>query len=126
MKRVLYVTNLPALYKVMFFELLSRDIDLTVVYERKKASDRDDKWKSDIRRSYKEIYLRGKEAGNEWSFSTDIIEIFKRSRYDIVLMNGYSSPTAMITIVYMKIFYIKYAIVCDGMLPMLDNRIKNG
>lgn len=45
MKKVLYVTNLPTPYKVAFFNLLSREIKLTVVYEREKASDRDAKWK---------------------------------------------------------------------------------
>lgn len=39
MKKVLYVTNLPAPYKVTFFNLLSREVELTVVYKREKASD---------------------------------------------------------------------------------------
>ena len=64
MKKILYVTNLPAPYKVLFFNLLSENVDLTVVYEREKASNRDDKWKADIQKNYKEIYLKGKNVGD--------------------------------------------------------------
>lgn len=60
MKKVLYVTNLPAPYKVNFFNILSREVELTVVYEREKASNRDSKWKSDSKYKYEEIYLHGK------------------------------------------------------------------
>lgn len=124
MKKVLYVTNLPAPYKIAFFEELSKKINLTVAYERKKASNRNNEWKSDIKRNYKEIYLHGKTIGAEWSLSIEIIQVLKKNHYDIVLMNGYSSPTAMIAIFYMRIFHIKYVVVCDGMLPASDNKIK--
>ena len=124
MKKILYVTNLPAPYKVLFFNLLSENVDLTVVYEREKASNRDDKWKADIQKNYKEIYLKGKNVGTESAFSTEIINILKTRKYDIVLMNGYSSPTAMLAIFYMKMFHIKYGIVCDGMLPTNDSFLK--
>lgn len=124
MKKVLYVTNLPAPYKVEFFNLLSANIDLTVVYERKKASDRDDKWVSQRGGQYKEIYLQGKEIGNEASLSFQIIKILKSNKYDVVIMNGYSSPTAIIAIAYMHLRGIKYAIICDGMLPTKDSKAK--
>lgn len=124
MKKVLYVTNLPAPYKITFFNLLGKDVELTVIYEREKASNRDDKWKSDIKRNFKEKYLKGKNIGSEASISTEIIAILKRNHYDIVMMNGYSSPTAIIAILYMRMVHIKYSIVCDGMLPTNDCFIK--
>ncbi len=79
MKKILYVTNLPAPYKVTFFNLLSKEVELTVVYEREKASNRDSKWKSDGKRSYEEIYLHGKELGMESSISLEIIDIIKKN-----------------------------------------------
>lgn len=124
MKKVLYVTNLPAPYKVEFFRLLSKNINLTVVYEREKASDRDDKWKCEQDGNFREIYLHGKNIGSEASFSMEILSILKKNKFDIVLMNGYSSPTAMLAITYMKMLRIKYAIVCDGMLPTQDSKVK--
>lgn len=124
MRKILYVTNLPAPYKIAFFDLLSKEVDLTVVYERKTAADRDDKWQSDIDRNYKEIYLRGKEVGMESSFSIEILKIIKKNKYDVILMNGYSSPTAILAIAYMHVRKIKYALVCDGILPSEDKFIK--
>lgn len=124
MKKVLYVTNLPAPYKVSFFDLLSRKIDLTVVYEREKASNRDEEWKSNLNRNYKEIYIKGKEIGVESSFSFGIINILKKNKYDLIMMNGYSSPTCILAIAYMVAHRIKYTIVCDGMLPKSDTITK--
>lgn len=124
MKKILYVTNLPAPYKVTFFNLLSKEVELTVVYEREKASNRDSKWKSDGKRSYEEIYLHGKELGMESSISLEIIDIIKKKRFDTILMNGYSSPTAVLAIAYMRIRRIKYALVCDGILPGKESAVK--
>ena len=124
MKKVLYVTNLPAPYKVNFFNILSREVELTVVYEREKASNRDSKWKSDSKYNYEEIYLHGKNIGMEASVSLEILKIIKKNQYDIILMNGYSSPTAVLAIVYMRIHRIKYALVCDGILPGKESTAK--
>lgn len=124
MKRVLYVTNLPAPYKITFFNLLSMEVELTVVYERETASDRDAKWKSESMRNYEEIFLHGKNIGMESSFSLKILKLIKKNKYDVILMNGYSSPTAVLAIAYMRMFRIKYALVCDGILPGKDSLVK--
>ena len=46
MKKILYMTNLPVPYKIDFFNELGRNMNLTVVFERRKASDREDSWLS--------------------------------------------------------------------------------
>ena len=106
MKKILYVTNLPAPYKITFFNLLSMEVELTVVYERETASDRDAKWKSESKRNYEEIFLHGKNIGMEASASLEILKIIKKNQYDAILMNGYSSPTAVLTIIYMRMHRI--------------------
>jgi hypothetical protein len=61
MVKVLYVTNLPAPYRIDYFTLLAQRVELTVLYERKSASNRDDKWVSQTqKRPFREIYLDGK------------------------------------------------------------------
>ena len=45
MIKVLFVTNLPSPYRVEFFNELGKHVELTVIYERHSASDRDSKWK---------------------------------------------------------------------------------
>ena len=42
MKRILYITNLPAPYKIDFFQELCKYEDLTVIYERSKAENRNE------------------------------------------------------------------------------------
>ena len=41
MKKILYMTNLPVPYKIDFFNELGRNMNLTVVFERRTASDRE-------------------------------------------------------------------------------------
>ena len=125
MKKVLYVTNLPAPYKISFFELLSQSVDLTVVYERHSASNRNEKWRNDEARSFREIYLDGVTVGEESSFAPKIIGCIKDGNYDSIIMNGYSSPTAMLAIEYMRDHRISFGIMCDGMLPSEDGRLKS-
>lgn len=126
MIKVLYITNLPAPYKIKFFSLLSQKVELTVAYERKKAINRDEKWISDMQeKSFKEIYLNGLKVGNDTSCSMETIKLVGNHKFDTVVMNGISSPTAIVTITYMRIKKIKYGIMCDGMLPNKGNLIKN-
>lgn len=114
---ILFITNLPAPYKISFFEEISKTVDLTVAYERKKASNRDDKWKSNIKnKRFEEIYLNSKEIGEESSISFEIIKLLSRRRFDTVILNGFSSPTDIMAIIYMKLHKIKFGIMCDGML----------
>ena len=45
--KVVYLTNLPSPYRVEFFNEIARGgVELTVLYERRNASDRDEKWHS--------------------------------------------------------------------------------
>ena len=124
-KRVLYVTNLPAPYKIDLFEAMSKELDLTVIYERHTATNRDEKWKNNNKRSFEEIYLNGKEIGEESSFAPSIIKYLKHNKYDGIIMNGYSSPTTMIAISYLRFMRIPFIIACDGAISKSSNRIKN-
>lgn len=78
MKKILFTTNVPAPYTVEFFEQLSLKFDLTVVYERKTAANREKEWFSEKGKSYEEIYLNGMNYGAEASFSLKIIGYLKK------------------------------------------------
>lgn len=113
MKKILFVTNVPAPYTVKFFELLGQKYDLTVAYERKTASNREKKWFSETGRLYKEIYLKGLKCGEENAFCTEVIRYLKE-KFDMVIIGDYSSPTgiwAILSLIYMK---KKFYIHVDG------------
>lgn len=44
MKRILYLTNIEAPYRVRFFNALADHCRLTVAYERRSSSNRDADW----------------------------------------------------------------------------------
>lgn len=54
--KLLYITNIPSPYRVDFFNELSKYCDLTVLFERKKADDRDDNWYGN-RFKFKAVFL---------------------------------------------------------------------
>ncbi|WP_164130673.1 glycosyltransferase family 4 protein [Sharpea azabuensis] len=124
MKRILYITNLPAPYKIDFFQELCKYEDLTVIYERSKAENRNEMWYKKTTNSFHEIYLNGIKIGEENSFDTRICSYLRALKYDFVIVNGYSSFTEMIAILYMKIHKIKFAIMCDGILVKNNSFIK--
>ena len=111
--RVLYLANLPAPYAVEYFVRLGELCELTVVYERRAASDRDSKWKSDARITYKEIFLQGLSFGTENSWCPSVTK-YLNSSYDAIIIGTYSSFTAMWAIGYLRIHKIPYIISSDG------------
>ena len=112
--KVLFLTNVPAPYRVNFFSELGKYVDLTVVYERKTASDRNKKWKSDTKENFNEIYLKSKIIGSDNSISFGVIKFLKKNQFDHIIIGQYSTFTAIIAILYMKIHKIPFIINSDG------------
>ena len=114
---VLYVTNLPAPYRVDFFNELGKQVNLTVLYERKTASDRDIRWKGESAQTFREVFLNGARVGAASGASHKVLSYIKDTSYDIRIMGGYASPTAMLAIRYMKRKKIPYILSIDGGFP---------
>lgn len=121
--KVLYITNLPSPYRVEFFTELGKLCDLTVIYERKSASDRSELWRIDDKYTYKSIYLNGFELGTDNSISFKIIK-YLNNKYDYIIVGMYSTLTAMIAISYMNINKIPFVLSTDGGFINEDNKIK--
>lgn len=123
--KVLFLTNLPAPYRVDFFSELGKYIDLTVIYERDSASCRNEKWKSKSKKNYKEIFLKSKKIGDDNSISFEIIKYLKKEKYEHIIIGQYSTYTAMIAILYLKLTKIPFIISSDGgFVKENENRIK--
>ena len=123
-RKVLYITNLPAPYKIDFFNLLSKDFDLTVVAERKSADDRDPKWIKDKKCDFNLFYLTGIKYGNSSIISFGIIKYLKAG-FDLVIVNGYASPTMIIAINYLYSKKIPFIFASDGMIPKKSDSFKS-
>ena len=113
MKKILFITNVPAPYTVKFFELLSQKVELTVIYERRTASNREAEWFNQYSTNYKEIFLHGIPYGAEASFSFGILT-YLNNNYDLIIVGNYASPTGILSIFYMNLFKIPFYIHVDG------------
>lgn len=110
--KVLFVVNIPSPYRIDFFNELNKYCDLTVLFERKTASDRNELWYNN-KFDFNGIFLKSKNIGNEASLSFEVIKYIKKG-YDMIILGGYSSPTSMIASIYMKMHKIPYILNADG------------
>jgi glycosyltransferase involved in cell wall biosynthesis len=113
MKKVLYISNIEVPYLVRFFNELSKSCDLTVLYERKRSSTRNDQWAKSEAHGFRIKYLRGIRLGGENAFSLGILkEVF--SGYDRIIVGCYNSPSQMLAILAMRLLRVPYALNLDG------------
>lgn len=122
--KVLFLTNIPSPYRVDFFNELGRFCDLTVLFERESATDRDSKWISNEAQHYKAVFLNGKEFDSDASISFKVIKWLNTKMFDIFVVGGYSTPTGMIAIEYLKLKKIPFILSSDGGIIKDDRKIK--
>ena len=110
--RILFLTYIPAPYRVALFNELGKNCDLTVVFEKESASHRDKSWKKYSFDFFKGIVLSGTKDKIMPNFQ--IVDYLKSSQYDFIIVHNPSTPTGMLAIQYMKNHRIKYWIESDG------------
>ncbi len=100
-KRVLYITCSPSPYRMHYFNILAKDVDLTVWFEQEKEryESRNDKWNTVDREGFTRV--------NKLSFKSFC-------RYDFVVICGISTPIEIKAILYCKIKGIPYFLETDG------------
>ncbi|MBE7064296.1 MAG: glycosyltransferase family 4 protein [Ruminococcaceae bacterium] len=114
MRKVLFITNVPVPYRVDFFNEFAKLVDLTVCFERKGASDREESWIKTKGLNFNAIFLRGIKVSSDKAFCPSIHKIIKKGNYDSIIVSGYSSPTAMLAIKYLRKHNISYILSSDG------------
>lgn len=114
MKKILFVFNHPAPYKVRLFNELSKHFDLTVIFERDSANNRTIEFYSETKYDFKTVSIKGVKLGDENILSNAIKNHLKTNKYDLVVMNGYSTFAEMEAIKYLKKNNIKYCLYING------------
>ena len=115
-----YITNLPAPYTVEFFERLGRRCELQVIYERRSASDRDLKWKTEVNndKPYSERYINNIDIGGENSIGLGLIRFLKRELKrncpDAIIFGDYGTYSSILAIMFLKKNGVPYIISTDG------------
>jgi len=114
MSKVLIVFNHPAPYKVKLFNELAKSIDLTVIFERDAASDRNKEFYDEKHYEFKTVKIKGLKLGNENIVSKGIVKHLKKNKYDLIIMNGYSQFAEMSAINYLIKHNIPYVLYING------------
>ena len=84
--KVVFTTNIPAPYRIDFFNELTKYCDLTVLFERNNANDRNSEWLNRKKIKFKYEYLKGIKIGNDSAFCPQISKIIKKERFDIIVV----------------------------------------
>lgn len=112
--KVLFVFAHPAPYKIDLFNGLAPHVDLTVVFERHSSGFRHPFFYDRTRYDFRTIFLRGLSLGAENHFSFELIRHLRKNRYDLIVMNGYSSITEILTIRFLQRKKIPYILYVNG------------
>ena len=124
--RVLIIFNHPAPYKVKAFNELSKYVDLTVLFERVKASDRPDSFYDANEYKFETIFLTDGYVGNEGTVSNKVRRYIKEnhSKFDLIIMNGYSHLAEIKAIRYMQKHNIQFGLLINGGLVKKESSLK--
>lgn len=112
--KILFVGNVPSPYRVDFFNELGKFCDLTVLYERRTASDRDAKWKGAGAESFTEVFLDLIPFGADRGIGFRTAEEIQKRSFDKLVICGYSSPSVILAITWCRLKKIPYYIESDG------------
>lgn len=122
--KILWITNIPSPYRVDFFNLLGTECELTVLFERRVSSERNESWSKFEFENFKGILLHGLNLGVDKAVSLAVIKYLKLNRYDQVVISNIASPTGILAIEYMRMRGIPYLIEGDGGIPKDGKGVK--
>lgn len=124
MRKLLFLTTYASPYRVHFFDELSRTCDVTVLFAERieEKKHRDASWFVQgsgathfVQLQKRILRLRGKEL------CMDVVEWLKKP-YDAIVVCGYSSPTFMLAMAYMRAHKIPFWMEVDGGLVRQDRK----
>lgn len=116
--------NHPAPYKIKLFNGISETHDVHVIFERMKNKDRNRLFYDENKTKFKIHPIKGINISDENHFSLGAVNHLKRHRYDLIIINGYSTLTEMLVLNYLKRKKIPYAFYINGGVAKKESRLK--
>lgn len=121
---MLFTTNIPSPYRVDFFNELGKICNLTVLFERQSASDRESTWLLNKRINFKEEYLKGKKFREDGALCLGVTKWLHKGIFDIFIIGGHGTPTSMLAIETLKLRKIPFILNADGGFIKEENKLK--
>lgn len=115
--RVLFITTIPAPYRVTFFNELGKNCDLTVLFERNESDERDESWSHYSFENFNGIILKGMKTDVDKALSFQVIKYLSSKKYDRFVIHNMATPTGLLAVTYLKLRKIPYIIEGDGGFP---------
>ncbi len=125
MKRVLFLTNYASPYRVHFFDELGKALDVTVLYSEQAADNthRDSQWFEEGEGCFSAAQLTKSASYRGENLCWDVLPWLKKP-FDTIIICGYSSPTAMLAMAYLRLRRIPFCMEVDGGLIREESRLK--
>lgn len=123
MKKVLFLTNYPSPYRVAFFDTLGQMVDTTVLYADRieKKTHRSADWFITGQGMCHSVQLKKRVASVKGhDLCLDVISWLNKP-WDEIVVCGYSSPTVMLAIAYLRMCRIPFWMEVDGGLIRKDS-----
>jgi len=126
MKRVLFLTNYPSPYRVHFFDELGKYMDVTVLYSDRveDIKHRNAAWFEEGEHGFQTVRLTPKLRVGRRYLCFDVLPWLKK-KYETIVICGYSSPTAILAMAYLRLRRIPFYMEVDGGLIRQDSRLKH-
>ena len=125
MKRVLFLTNFASPYRVHFFDELSKYMDVTVLYSDRveDIKHRNAQWFEQGQGGFHPVQLTKVASVGEENLCLDVIPWLKK-KFDFIIIGGYSSPTAILAMVWLRLHRIPFYMEVDGGLIRQEGKLK--
>lgn len=126
MKRVLFLTNYPSPYRVHFFDELGKYMDVTVLYSDRveDMKHRNAAWFEEGEHGFQAVRLTPKLRVGRRYLCFDVLPWLEK-KYDAIVVCGYSSPTAVLTMAWLRLHRIPFYMEVDGGLIRQDGKLKH-
>jgi glycosyltransferase involved in cell wall biosynthesis len=120
--KILFVTNIPAPYRMKFFEGLGQHIDITVLYEARNARNIRFSYEGVHVTTYKEIYLSDGYIKENLP-NPKIVSHLIKNKYDLIFLTNYRYATEMLAYILVKFLKTPYCIEIDGGRIKKENKL---
>ncbi|MBQ6719160.1 MAG: glycosyltransferase family 4 protein [Oscillospiraceae bacterium] len=126
MKKALFLTNYPSPYRVAFFDMLGQELDTTVLYADRieKKTHRSADWFVSSQETCHSVQLKKRMASfGGRDFCIDVLNWLKKD-WDAIVLCGYSSPTVILAMIYLRLMRIPFWMEVDGGLIRQDTPLR--